>query len=387
VKPADDHRNPPTVLFNEVFEVISDGGLRLAQRDYLPEGGLPVVDQGETFIGGYCDDPALAYSGPLPVLVFGDHTRRVKLVEFKFVVGADGTKLLRPLDGFDPRFAYYHLLATELRNRGYARHMSELRKARFWRPELSEQRKVVESLEEQFSRLDAVLRAVEQCRSRTSQLRRSVLQTLLDPPAESMEDTTCWMRTTLGEVAKFLNGRAYKREELLEDGKYRVLRVGNFFSNKGWYWSDLELDDDKYCDHGDLLYAWSASFGPRIWEGEKVIFHYHIWKVVEAPQIVTKSWLRYWLEHDVDRIKAAHGTGTTMVHVTKRDMERRQISVPPLEHQALTVDALERLTSRIDAVFGLLDRLEAKAVGLRRSLLHAAFTGELTKKWREQHHG
>ncbi|MCF5049953.1 restriction endonuclease subunit S, partial [Pseudomonas simiae] len=75
----------------------------------------------------------------------------------------------------------------------------------------------------------------------------------------------------LEEVCRFINGRAYKQPELLGQGKYPVLRVGNFFTNDNWYYSDLELDEDKYCDKGDLLYAWSASFGPRIWEGDKVI--------------------------------------------------------------------------------------------------------------------
>ena len=85
----------------------------------------------------------------------------------------------------------------------------------------------------------------------------------------------------LGNLARVINGRAYKQEELLDSGKYRVLRVGNFFSNGSWYYSDLELDKDKYCESGDLLFAWSASFGPKIWNDEKVIYHYHIWKIVE----------------------------------------------------------------------------------------------------------
>ena len=74
----------------------------------------------------------------------------------------------------------------------------------------------------------------------------------------------------LTEVSRFINGRAYKKPELLQQGKYPVLRVGNFITKDSWYHSNLELDEDKYCDNGDLLYAWSASFGPRIWEGEKV---------------------------------------------------------------------------------------------------------------------
>ena len=88
-----------------------------------------------------------------------------------------------------------------------------------------------------------------------------------------------WPMVKLGDVVRIINGKAYKQEELLSQGKYPVLRVGNFFSNSNWYYSDLELEDDKYCNNGDLLYAWSASFGPKIWDGGKAIYHYHIWKI------------------------------------------------------------------------------------------------------------
>ena len=86
-------------------------------------------------------------------------------------------------------------------------------------------------------------------------------------------------RVLLKDVCEVINGRAYSQPELLNEGKYRVLRVGNFFSNDSWYYSDLELESKYYCQKGDLLYAWSASFGPHIWEEEKVIYHYHIWKM------------------------------------------------------------------------------------------------------------
>ena len=72
-----------------------------------------------------------------------------------------------------------------------------------------------------------------------------------------------WPQVELGTVARLINGRAYKQEELLTEGPVPVLRVGNFFSNRSWYYSDLELEPDKYCNPGDLLFAWSASFGPR----------------------------------------------------------------------------------------------------------------------------
>ena len=69
----------------------------------------------------------------------------------------------------------------------------------------------------------------------------------------------------LGHVVKFINGRAYRQPELLNEGKYKVLRVGNFHTNDKWYYSDLELDDEKYCKDGDLLYTWAATLGPQVW--------------------------------------------------------------------------------------------------------------------------
>ena len=70
-----------------------------------------------------------------------------------------------------------------------------------------------------------------------------------------------WKLNILDSVCTFHNGRAYKQHELLSAGKYRVLRVGNFFTNDSWYYSDLELEEDKTASDGELLYAWSASFG------------------------------------------------------------------------------------------------------------------------------
>jgi type I restriction enzyme, S subunit len=150
-----------------------------------------------------------------------------------------------------------------------------------------------------------------------------------------------WKRYKLGQVCRLVNGRAYSRRELLPQGKYPVLRVGNFFTNTGWYYSDLALESDKYCDKGDLLYAWSASFGPHIWTGEKVIFHYHIWKVLPDPCLTDKNFLFWWFLWDRDRIKEDHGTGTTMIHVAKGSMEDREIVVPPLPEQRRIVGVLD----------------------------------------------
>ena len=146
----------------------------------------------------------------------------------------------------------------------------------------------------------------------------------------------------LGEICRFINGRAYKQPELLDSGKYPVLRVGNFFTNGNWYYSDLELDPDKYCDKGDLLYAWSASFGPRIWEGGKVIYHYHIWKILPDLNLVSKKYLYYLLAWDTEALKAESGTGSTMMHIGKGSIEKRLVPVPSLKKQAQIVSFLDK---------------------------------------------
>ena len=140
-----------------------------------------------------------------------------------------------------------------------------------------------------------------------------------------------WSKSVLEKNAKLLNGRVYNQDELLDTGKYPVLRVGNFFSNRGWYYSDLELDDDKYCDNGDLLYAWSASFGPKIWNGGKVIYHYHIWKVLVGPAY-NKQFLCILLEFlTASLMSDTHGIA--MMHLTKSGMEKTEFIVPPIELQ------------------------------------------------------
>ena len=141
-----------------------------------------------------------------------------------------------------------------------------------------------------------------------------------------------WEGKKLGDNVKFINGRAYSQDELLSVGKYQVLRVGNLFTNDTYYYSDMELEPDKYIEDGDLIYAWSATFGPRIYIGNKCIYHYHIWKLKFDENIVSKTFLNYILERDVEKIMSQR-TGGTMVHITKSAMENRELFFPSLPEQ------------------------------------------------------
>lgn len=156
-----------------------------------------------------------------------------------------------------------------------------------------------------------------------------------------------WEERPLKDVSTFFNGKAYKQAELLSSGKYPVLRVGNFFTNNSWYYSNLELDENKYCDNGDLLYAWSASFGPRIWAGEKVIYHYHIWKVINHSQ-VTKKFLFIVLDNETAKMKAQSANGFALLHITKGTIENWKINLPTRQEQQKIAAFLTAVDSKIE---------------------------------------
>ena len=142
-----------------------------------------------------------------------------------------------------------------------------------------------------------------------------------------------WLDSTIGRHISLLNGRAYKQEELLDEGKYRVLRVGNFNTNSKWYYSNLELEENKYVNKGDLLYLWATNFGPEIWNEEKAIYHYHIWKLEFDRTKINQDYLNIWLESDKNKIQQ-NTNGSTMVHITKTMMEERGISLPNFDEQS-----------------------------------------------------
>jgi type I restriction enzyme S subunit len=119
----------------------------LKEEEFKIEGRFPIVDQGEEKIAAYSNDANLVYRGPLPVVIFGDHTRVIKFIDFPFVVGGSGVKILIPTQDFDTIFFYYFLSGLNIESRGYNRHFGILKEKLILKPPLPQQREIAEILQ------------------------------------------------------------------------------------------------------------------------------------------------------------------------------------------------------------------------------------------------
>lgn len=191
-----------------------------------------------------------------------------------------------------------------------------------------------------------------------------------------------WAKTTLGSIANYINGRAFKPAEWKTSGA-PIIRIQNLNKPDAPLNYTKGVFEEKYLvKTGDLLYAWSASLGVYIWSGGDAWLNQHIFKVLPHDG-VNKKFLYYLLEKITSELYAkAHGSG--MVHVTKGVFEGTEVYLPDFQTQTEIVQVLDELFSNID---GSISSLEKSKEGLklyRLSLLNKAFLGELTSKWRKE---
>lgn len=177
-----------------------------------------------------------------------------------------------------------------------------------------------------------------------------------------------WDVIALGAASTFINGRAYALDEWEKHG-IPVIRLQNLTGRgEQYYYSNLQLPEKQYCNFGDLLFMWSATFGPVIWRGTKAIYHYHIWKIV-CGSGYSKSYLFYLLSDMTEKLKRGSSSGGTMLHVTKEKMETTEAIFPPLEEQVAIASILSDMDSDIQALEQRLSKTRQIKQGMMQELL------------------
>jgi len=151
---------------------------KIPETHYLKEGKYPIVDQGSNFIAGYTNDESLVYMHQCPVIVFGDHTRTFKYVDFNFAIGADGTKIIHPnTPSINPRYFYFALKASSFPNDGYNRHYKYLQKLEIpFPPTEREQIKVSQELQRKMNELEKMKQATLRQKDAISAMQGAILR-------------------------------------------------------------------------------------------------------------------------------------------------------------------------------------------------------------------
>ena len=134
----------------------------IQQKGYQRTGDYPIIDQGHNLICGYTNDSTKLYQGELPVIIFGDHTRIFKYVDFPFAIGADGTKIvLSDQKIIMPQFFYFALLNLKIRNLGYSRHYKILKDMSIPFPSLPVQQRIAFELKEKMEGVEKLRTSIE----------------------------------------------------------------------------------------------------------------------------------------------------------------------------------------------------------------------------------
>lgn len=176
----------------DIYCSISESSNKIKSSEILPEGKYPVIEQSQEFISGYCNEECLLIRLDNPVIVFGDHTRNIKFIDFDFVVGADGVKILSPLLICE-RYFFWHLRSFKLDARGYARHFKVLNSRLFALPPIAEQERIVEKVCSLMSLCDQLEQRSLTSLEAHQQLVETLLATLTDSQ-NAEELTENWAR-------------------------------------------------------------------------------------------------------------------------------------------------------------------------------------------------
>lgn len=376
------------VGFEFAAEDRTGGQHKVQKLDYLPIGTIPVIDQGQLPIAGYTDDVTAVFSGGLPVILFGDHTLAFKYVDHPFALGADGVKALTVNKAFHPKYVFYYWQSCRIPSRGYSRHFKFLRDIRIPLIPLSEQRHVVEI----FDQADALRRKRAEADGKAARILPALFYKMLGDPLALVNSGDSIPLVDL-EV-DLQNGFACGEKDV-EDGVPH-LRMNNI-DDAGVLNLDLirtvplDRDTERYrLMERDVLFMGTNSadkigktclFLPP--DERPYLFSNHLIRLRVSDSRITPEYLAgvlhlLWSKRFFPSIAKRWVNQST---VAQSSLAALRIPLPATRSLQLFTNAYRNLLSlRVQRVHS-----EQSIEQIFAVLLHRAFTGDLTAKWREAH--
>ena len=369
-------------LYKNIVKKISvPADKKTKQKEYLPSGQLPVVDQGHELIGGYTDDLSKLINCQVPVIVFGDHTKCVKLINFDFGAGADGIKVIQPKDDSLTIKCLYHAtkyLTLRIRDKGYARHYQFLEKQELNVPSIPEQQCIVSRIEELFSSLDNAVETLQKTKEQLAVYRQAVLKEAF---------AKCQEHVAIESITQHVTDGDHMPPPKVDTG-IPFIMISNIqgnticWENTAHVGKDYfeRIDSKRKPQNGDVLYTVTGSFGiPVLVDFKKdFCFQRHI-ALLRPNDLIKQKYLYYSLmEPNVFSQAEKGATGTAQKTVGLGVL--RKIKIPftkDLNEQTLIVENIESKLSMCDSIEQTVNTALAQAEAMRQSILKEAFEGRL----------
>ncbi len=240
----------------------------------------------------------------------------------------------------------------------------------------AEQERIVEILEDQLSRLDTALHSVHTVREKVAQFRRSLLHAaftgaLTGHDVEQGEVPKGWGQSTIGELASIKTGKV-DANAAVENGEHAFFTCAR---------ETYRINDAPY-EGKAVLVAGNGDLNVKYYEGKFNAYQRTYFLFSRDESLLRPRYLYFFLDSYLDRLRAS-AIGTTVKYIRLGDLRDAEIPLMPLPEQDRIVEIVEDQLSRLDASLAVADAVEERSAALRRSLLHSAFTGRLTREWRE----
>lgn len=295
---------------------------KIASSDYLTTGAYPIISQEEEMISGYWDKKEDVFAVSSPVVIFGDHTRVLKYVDFDFVLGADGVKILQPTDCLDAKFLMYFLKSCKIPSLGYSRHYKLLKEISVPVPERAEQERIVGELD----CLSGIIAAKRAQLRELDTLAQSIFYTMFGDPITNDKG---WQTKKWEDLLTIVNGKNQKKV-LCENGKYPIYGSGGVM---GWA-------NDYLCPQNTIIIGRKGNINKPLFVKEK------FWNVDTAFGLVsnTEILIPYFLFFFCQIYNfEQHNKAVTIPSLTKSDLLNIKMPCPNIDLQQQFAEKIENI--------------------------------------------
>lgn len=377
------------INYKDAVFKISTTKQKLKQKEYLKIGEIPVIDQGQNVIGGYTNDKDKILECKLPVIVFGDHTKNVKLVSFPFAPGADGTKVLQPKKHISPKYLSYitEVLVFKIKDNGYARHYQHIEKEYFPLKSVPIQKAIVKKIEALFSDLDQGIADLKKAQEQLKIYRQAVLKkafegelTSVEIKKESLDDFSSII--TKGASPKWQGFDYVKDESELLFITSENVREGYISLEKEKYLpvGFNEIQKRSVLKLGDvLLNIVGASIGrASVFNLNKLSNINQAVCLIRLNDELSNKYLSYYLNSNSARQDYLDKqVDVARANLSLKNVKELKVPFCQIEEQHQIVKEIESRLSVCDAVEQNISESLEKAKALRQSILKKAFEGKL----------